>query len=182
MKNKRSWFSVGSSGFITTIGVGVGIVFLLAMIKLPCFLEAQTRSQVSRVRADMHTLATAVESYRVENGSYPMMREYISGEADSIETLRYNIPMNLTTPTAFLTSYPGDPFSPASGAPLRYYTYNDIWLLYSIGPDKTPDIEQLFDSLHAITGNESIIETLLPYTYDPTNGTVSQGDVWRISE
>ena len=50
----------------------VAIIAILAAIAVPNFLEAQTRSKVSRVKADMRTLATALESYAVDsNGKYP---------------------------------------------------------------------------------------------------------------
>src|SRR3978361_2219273 len=45
----------------------VAIIAILAAIAVPNFLEAQTRSKVVRVKADMRTLATALEAYRVDN-------------------------------------------------------------------------------------------------------------------
>ncbi len=45
----------------------VAIIAILAAIAVPNFLEAQVRSKVSRVKADMRTLATAIETYTVDN-------------------------------------------------------------------------------------------------------------------
>jgi len=49
----------------------VAIIAILAAIAVPNFLEAQTRSKVSRAKADMRTLATGLESYAVDNNKYP---------------------------------------------------------------------------------------------------------------
>src|SRR6059058_569753 len=52
----------------------VAIIAILAAIAVPNFLEAQTRAKVSRVRADARTVATAIESYAVDNNKYPIPR------------------------------------------------------------------------------------------------------------
>src|SRR5210317_2224960 len=49
----------------------VAIIAILAAIAVPNFLEAQIRSKVSRVKSDQRSLATAIESYYVDNNSYP---------------------------------------------------------------------------------------------------------------
>ncbi|PKQ18823.1 MAG: hypothetical protein CVT66_11890, partial [Actinobacteria bacterium HGW-Actinobacteria-6] len=49
----------------------VAIIAILAAIAVPNFLEAQTRSKVSRAKADMRSLTTAIESYAVDNNVYP---------------------------------------------------------------------------------------------------------------
>ena len=48
----------------------VAIIAILAAIAVPNFLEAQTRAKVARVKADMRTLATALESYYVDHNNY----------------------------------------------------------------------------------------------------------------
>src|SRR5690349_15764472 len=50
----------------------VAIIAILAAIAVPNFLEAQTRSKVSRTKADMRSVTTAIESYAVDNNKYPM--------------------------------------------------------------------------------------------------------------
>lgn len=49
----------------------VAIIAILAAIAVPNFLEAQTRSKVSRVKADMRSIATALEAYAVDANKYP---------------------------------------------------------------------------------------------------------------
>jgi hypothetical protein len=40
-------------------------------IAIPNFLEAQTRSKVSRVKADMRSVVTALEAYFTDHNAYP---------------------------------------------------------------------------------------------------------------
>src|SRR5690606_41954445 len=49
----------------------VAIIAILAAIAVPNFLEAQTRSKVSRVQNDLRSIATAMESYFIDNRTYP---------------------------------------------------------------------------------------------------------------
>ena len=50
----------------------VAIIAILAAIAIPNFIEAQVRSKVSRAKADMRSIATALEGYRVDNTGYPV--------------------------------------------------------------------------------------------------------------
>jgi len=51
----------------------VAIIAILAAIALPNFLEAQTRSKVSRVKADLRTIATGLETYHIDWNHYPIL-------------------------------------------------------------------------------------------------------------
>src|SRR5205823_11982886 len=44
----------------------VAIIAILAAIAVPNFLEAQTRSKVSRAKSDMRTMATTIEAYYID--------------------------------------------------------------------------------------------------------------------
>src|SRR5512135_1472624 len=71
----------------------VAIIAILAAIAVPNFLEAQTRAKVSRVRADLRTVATALEAYAVDNAKFP--------PNDGV----YNVlPKQISTPVAYLSS------------------------------------------------------------------------------
>ena len=80
----------------------VAIIAILAAIAVPNFLEAQTRAKVSRAKADMRSLATAIEAYRVDTNRYPPAFYTILALED-----RWRF---VTTPVAFITSIPLDPF------------------------------------------------------------------------
>lgn len=87
----------------------VAIIAILAAIAVPNFLEAQVRSKVSRCKADQRSVATALEAYRVDNNKYPMgywsSRSVLSVASHGVRRLS-----PLTTPVAYITSIPEDPF------------------------------------------------------------------------
>lgn len=165
--------------------VVVAIIAILAGIALPNFLEAQTRSKVSRAKADLRTLAIGLEAYYVDNNRYP----------PSTLVPRFLRLRPLTTPISYISSVPTDVFqSTDSGSgPWRRvgnFAYGSMpideesrWALASDGPDR--------DSDH---GNIQFYPGYSPdlwdnpasgydFTrYDPTNGTVSDGDIWRLSD
>jgi prepilin-type N-terminal cleavage/methylation domain-containing protein len=61
-----------SKGFtLIELLIVVAIIAILAAIAVPNFLEAQVRAKVARVKSDQRTLATAIESYFVDHGTYP---------------------------------------------------------------------------------------------------------------
>jgi prepilin-type N-terminal cleavage/methylation domain-containing protein len=92
----------------------VAIIAILAAIAVPNFLEAQTRSKVSRVKADFRSLATAIEAYAVDNnGKYCFAMAPNSNNSTFQSWLRWRS-KRLTTPVAYITSLPADPFIPAA--------------------------------------------------------------------
>ena len=138
----------------------VAIIAILAAIAVPNFLEAQTRSKVSRVRADFRTIATAVESYRVDHNSYPegtdnpnnypqRIVDFFGPKAGGFYTFRTRGASgqqvgvdfaNVTTPIAYISSVPTDPFAQQAAGFLTYCYRNakekkNGWVLTSFGPD-----------------------------------------------
>ena len=120
----------------------VAIIAILAAIAVPNFLEAQIRSKVSRVRTDMRTMATALESYAVDNNKYPIRRDRwmddnpparqmyppfrekicIPGQPNARAGLH-----TITTPVSYLTSLPVDVFNnPAKGLATPDNTLLDV--------------------------------------------------------
>jgi len=176
----------------------VAIIAILAAIAVPNFLEAQVRSKVARAKTDLRTLALAMESYRIDYNRYPSGNWYHEP---------FN---HLTTPVAYLSSVPVDVFFRDRseddlpgigstwfwhldsyiygrwdlGAAIPWGTWNNrtyaenyrqgkIWFIVSRGPNR------IFDGVL----NPSILQP--PYTlgeteYDPTNGSVSRGDIERF--
>jgi len=93
----------------------VAIIAILAAIAVPNFLEAQTRAKVSRVRADMRTAKTAIESYAVDNNKYPILRLYKLGGKTQWSRGGIYAVVDLTTPVAYLTTTDlPDPFFPVT--------------------------------------------------------------------
>jgi beta-lactamase regulating signal transducer with metallopeptidase domain len=103
--------------------------------------------------------------------------------------------MTLTTPVSYITRFPADPFADADGRTYQYYApslpvdpnrppigartsiarQGKGWILWSPGPDGIYDIDAALDYDPRVPISPSLFEK----TYDPTNGAVSAGDVWR---
>jgi len=100
----------------------VAIIAILAAIAVPNFLEAQMRSKVSRVKADMRTLATAVEAYAIDFSRAPIGEQEcnpangaaMSAPFDSWDYRVHLVWRSLTTPVSYITSIPRDPFTEQS--------------------------------------------------------------------
>jgi prepilin-type N-terminal cleavage/methylation domain-containing protein len=187
--------------------VAVAIIGILAAIAVPNFLEAQTRSKVARVRADLRTVATALEAYRVDNGDYPPSRGALM-ETEPIHAFDgygrrcrggfRTIPLRLSTPTAYLTvASLLDPFKRGRGEGLWYYESGnpaDVALGYhNIFEIALVDMEDGWypDDFHTDYGHWRVF-SLGPngtyngfghadrrWLYDPTNGTISSGQIIR---
>ncbi|MBI5154504.1 prepilin-type N-terminal cleavage/methylation domain-containing protein [Candidatus Poribacteria bacterium] len=159
----------------------VAIIAILAAIATPNFLEAQTRSKVSRVKADMRSIATVIEAYRLDANNY-MQCSPIGKGFPSLAML--------TTPIAYITGVKlADPFfGRTSNEDFREYGYagrHDTglallgsfdhslwWMLTSNGPDTvTENYSQFLDADN--------FEGFLGTFYDPTNGIVSDGNIYR---
>ncbi len=153
--------------------VVVAIISLLTGIAVPNFLSAQTRSRAARAKADLSVLGSALESYRVDFPDYPKsIHANLDGTIIALGIFA-TLP-SLTTPVAYLTQLPKDPFLGSNyqyfsavlhpGLETRFQKLYGDWILLSVGPDK--DI-----NLNAISGDLTV--------YDPSNGTISQGDIIR---
>ncbi len=81
----------------------VAIIGILAAIAVPNFLNAQVRAKVSRSQADMRSLSNALETYRLDNNMYPPT-------PSTAGNLRYARLCRLTSPVAYMTTVPLDPF------------------------------------------------------------------------
>jgi prepilin-type N-terminal cleavage/methylation domain-containing protein len=178
----------------------VAIIVILAAIAVPNFLEAQVRSKVSRAKADIRSLATALESYAVDNNNFPPDITSVGGMTIGTGWYWY-ISNRLTTPVAYITNNMLiDPFRdrrstlPPEYLRFRYVCYGMLpyyeqygvpggvstvpgykagevlygkWRITSSGPDGTAGPYPTGDFVQVLIN------------YDPTNGTVSKGDIVR---
>lgn len=178
----------------------VAIIAILAAIAVPNFLEAQTRSKVARVKSDLRTMATGIEAYSVDANRAPF-----DGLPGTAHYGWVNALAQMTTPVAYLSSLPQDVFQDSrlpeatrpnqtnflnpgdrTNHPYDYSTasWEDLannpttaanwlrsfgqsaWKMSSAGPDLT-----FLNNPGSFFGFNSI--------YDPTNGTISEGDIVR---
>lgn len=178
-----------ASGFtLVELLIVVAIISILAAIAVPNMLEAQIRSKVSRAKADMRTLSFALEAYRTDNNHYP----------ETYVTTRWQRFIMLTTPIAYISSVPRDPFNVVNdGDNLvdwnpRHFFYKmgatpltgpSRYALSSNGPDLDEDSVPIKAypgfSWTVFLGNDQDFDYMI---YDPTNGSVSSGDIWRLSD
>lgn len=158
---------------------GIGIISILATIAVPNFLEAQTRSRVSRARADLRSLATAIEAYYVDNNSYPVHQfdETLGGARYAFAPHKGTF-QTLTTPIGYITSIWPDPFATGQETTYSYFSTGKTWIVWSFGPDRDDDIGPFLSG--ARFDLSELEEALVSYTYDPTNGTISDGDIVRM--
>src|SRR5262245_43804520 len=102
----------------------VAVIAVLAAIAVPNFLEAQTRSRVTKARADMRTYAMAMEAYRLDNNTFvpALLRKGRNLGVFSHLWLFYELSpygiegvgFPLTTPTAYISTILPDPFNTKS--------------------------------------------------------------------
>ena len=187
----------------------VAIIAILAAIAIPNYLEAQVRAKVAKVVSEFRTLGTGIEAYMVDNQVYPAdYWPYMHGclTMPPGESNPWNLHVTLgclTTPVSYLSTLPvNDPFNDRGDMPGTsgmYYYVNDaeqeywrrgcgtqggerferqykprcfgdrwyFWLLKSYGPDRQVE---WWDWPPGVGEN----------VYDPSNGTMSRGDIFRI--
>ena len=175
----------------------VAIIAILAAIAIPNYLAAQSRAKVSRAKEDLRSVGIALEAYRIDNETYPSMIEpgFMGGPPaiQGTELKWWYIPDVLSTPIAYISSsnllcpfggnYDKAPYFPDNI--WQRYGYENIpeliakaqtwtifqrryppgainwsgsWRLQCIGPDRLWNPSEL---------------------YDPSNGTISGGDIIR---
>ena len=81
----------------------VAIIGILAAIAIPNFQNARVRAMVSRTEADLRSLGTAFESYRLDNNMYPPT-------PSAGQFTRYIRLAKLTSPISYMGHIPLDPF------------------------------------------------------------------------
>ena len=166
------------------------LIFLLCSLSLPGFLDFQTQAKVSRVQSDHRSVAVAIEAYNIDYNSYPPMNlvnlnpELIK-EIPSLKNFSLKTVGNVTSPISYISTLPKDPFLSSFGeVNYGYYYREDLWILYSCGPDQNFDINPEEDFQYIKVGQNKI--RLNPYLlnkiYDPTNGNNSKGDIISFNE
>lgn len=180
----------------------LGMLAVIALIVVP--QTVVPGSGTARIRTDHRSLAMAIESYYVDHKSYPTMRPFASNPEIDTRKFRKSGGVDLsfiepggagleglTTPVAYVTSLFPDPHAPVKGMPFAYWVPKDGkgWMLISPGPDRVYSL--------APAQLETVYDTSIPqpsalllagggprgaFTYDPTNGTESAGDLWRVKQ
>jgi len=162
----------------------VAIIAILAAVAVPNFLEAQMRAKVTRVKSDFRTILVAMQAYRTDHTDYPPDDRGTNWDNDWLPLI------HLTTPVAYITSIPTNPFfdknfkgSSTRRGNFSYWRdyggdwgYDEdsvgiYWSITSVGPDHVmsmnPRAKDIFNRTPAFLDN----------LYNATNGTISSGDL-----
>ena len=197
---------------------------------------------MARVRAEMRTLANAIETYAVDHMIYPAwgighrgpgsVRSYNdlivekTGNRSGVgvlptflvcdsspngahfavlttgPVLTYSFAGKVFPTRAYIRQYPVDPFCRDEGATFVYWSlvpgrnppdkrYAGAggigWILVSPGPDGDYDLPGYFFHDRRVRQPSALLlggtnPKGSAFTYDPTNGLTSDGDIWRISQ
>ncbi|HPS03488.1 MAG TPA: prepilin-type N-terminal cleavage/methylation domain-containing protein [Candidatus Sumerlaeota bacterium] len=178
----------------------VAILAVLAAIAVPNFLEAQTRSKISRVKADLRVVSTALQMYWTDNGGYPpgLMEKKSMGkynwEAAGLYVDDANLSNNwelkaLTTPVAYLAACLPDIFKVGKTSDLENdtnYEYQNNQVRYAYMQEKgytgqAPFLWELrSNGPDQVRTTGASPENYVLQVYDSTNGTRSDGDILWI--
>ncbi|MCB9768618.1 MAG: prepilin-type N-terminal cleavage/methylation domain-containing protein [Candidatus Omnitrophica bacterium] len=180
---RRRFGSRGSKGFtLIELLIVIAIILILIAIALPNFLEAQIRARVVKAKGEIRALALAMEEYFLDFKTYPSETEgdfYNRGRSEFGHSW-------LTSPIAYLTSVPDDPFAGVTENGPRTYESGGIemgvsmlqctpclatWVIYSSGPNEEsePSLRSADPHRTSQDGSNTVV------TYAPTNGTRSAG-------
>jgi prepilin-type N-terminal cleavage/methylation domain-containing protein len=170
--------------------IAIAILLLLVALILPNFFQAQMRARIIRVKVDLRELDGALSAYFVDHGAYPPPAS--NGHGARL--------WRLSTPI----SYYADPKRPEpfrdkglfETPPYGYHGRNEFvnifwnndgqpgnfsgpavvkwYVLRSSGPDNDRDGGGA-SALNAPDSRHQFVN----FIYDPSNGTVSRGDIWR---
>lgn len=187
----------------------VAIIAILAAIAVPNFLEAQVRAKNTRVLNDMRSIATALETYRLENSGYPEYAVIVTPPGTTIqdpavvhgmdyfEHLSRRPGLCVTTPIAYLNTIPPDlwaigHFDDGPRPQIHDFSYknsrqnNRIFTGdRSTEPWLGPNGEKLlkdWGEWRLSSGGPDgtrIGDIKKNIIYDPSNGTTSAGDIVR---
>jgi prepilin-type N-terminal cleavage/methylation domain-containing protein len=183
------------------------IIAILAAIAVPNFLEFQVRAKVSRVMSDLRTVASGLEAYAVDNDDYPPNDGYYNVLPVEITTpIAYITNSELVDPFTAQELHPiygelarfytytkvvswdemldlalGGKLPPVEGVDAAGFNEGALerygpWRLVSNGPDRTYSFP---GTVVGPFNPNPIVLWGADIPYDPTNGTVSLGNILR---
>lgn len=174
--------------------VVVAIVAALVSLALVNLALANARGKVARVQADHAALATALEAYAVDNAQrYPDYGHPLDYARFAGEPVVFT-PLALTTPVAYFSALPLEVFrGRRTGLPRRaeppYFYMHDYDVVY-LG--KRQYAGHVAKHYRVLTGRRAAVQwTVWSFgpdrdddhglrLYDPSNGTISNGDLMRF--
>ena len=131
-------------------------------------------TKISAVRSGLRDVEEKI-SFFIEEGS-PMPVEFLATPPILVEIPALTDKwVNTGNGTAY------DWFSTDSAGPKRYrfvLLSSGEWFLLSNGPDGDSDIGR--ELIEKWSNAKNVEDKMMTFAYDPTNGVLSDGDIWRI--
>jgi type II secretory pathway pseudopilin PulG len=170
--------------------VVLAVFMMLAVMFFFSSNMAITKTKLARVIQDQKSLVNALVSYEGEYFEWPTDAQGLAAVVHS--------------PLSMLSQIPNDPFAkPTTNLRKQQYGYYaDLsptlyrWILVSVGPDGTADLDRALMRMRKQmsrgaaakpTGERLILmsdkdahDFIASYTYDPTNGAFSKGNVITV--
>jgi type II secretory pathway pseudopilin PulG len=169
---------------------------MLGSVGLLGYVEALTRTRIAVVQNDLRVLSVAAETYYVDHSTYPPNLSdftplthpvaYLPGSLprDAFDPIYNYLMIHLTRDDSIAlhlvtTAFPGD-------VTTQDFFFDHSYLFLSVGPDGVFDLDLLDDNpRNALTFDDfidwfhEIADSGGGRVYDPTNGTISAGDIGR---
>jgi hypothetical protein len=180
--------------FLLACSVATPLAAWLFVYYRAAYAERGVRSKVSRVKNDMLKFSEAIEKYYVDNNQYPPHSSdarvtMLDAKRANMQVPSFMLPNSayagatLTTPIAYTAGFGGwqyfrDPFAGDRDHVYGYYADTNGWVIFSPGPDVEYDLE--WTDYTSSEPQPSL--GLLAFSYDPTNGTLSSGDIIRVKQ
>ena len=161
-----------------------GIISIIVAIAVPNYMDAKVRAQVTQVRLDLNQVEGALQFYHLDTNHYPPLfglklleqGPWLSGRP-ALDRFKEDSPYpfpSLYLDYGFVDSNEarragrGQWMAKTIASPVQPMQSEgrEVWVLSSVGPERS--ITRLGQNL--------------PTPYDPTNGVLSPGKIYRVGQ
>ncbi len=163
----------------------VAIIGILAAIAVPNFLNAQLRAKIAKAQSEIRNIGLSLESYRLDQNNYPPT---INEDGNWREQLTSRL-VPLTTPVAYLSSIPIDPFlfgppgvrlNDDQSTNFDTYDYVDIWSHFKFRGMTVVTLPFRCSEWKVTSSGPDATNTWgRAFQFDVSNGLRSWGDIIR---